>query len=469
MKKKNGNKLDVSLRTMGESGETSVMKQDDHEPASCGQNKTLAQTFFVVDVPFTCLRALNITSNKVMVLVDTLPGACLMSWSEEGWTSLPWSHPVGLACHARLTLFRALLAVSPMHQLCLQDGKDQAMQESLSRFSPWFKQTLSRPFPVQSEFAPSWALPFPAIPADLSSTTCTVSSSSLSPPSSSLSSITSLSPFLSSTFEDAVPQYTAFSTLPGVSAPNSNSPNPQSTPSSEVQGGAQHVQKPKGRVHSEQTTKPGLTDAGPAAALPAVSSEPYIVSSVRAVLQAQGFTHVLPTKQPLQYPPNLCLEKGCSCRGMCRTMECPCARAGVLCHPNQSCCCENCDNPLNVLHVMGIDVQAARQDECLMQNLYNYNVGGLCSVLVSRVRLPCCGASPELLKVIPGTVTCSWCAAPVSYSWCSHYVHLQTLCPRSHCMECFRCKPVMNTHCQTCHVCTKTHEGKCAECGLNKF
>lgn len=79
---------------------------------------------------------------------------------------------------------------------------------------------------------------------------------------------------------------------------------------------------------------------------------------------------------------------------------------------------------------------------------HNFQMGGLCSVLVSCVRLPCCGASPELLKVIPSTVTCSWCAAPVSYSWCSHYVHLQTLCPRSHCMECFRCKPIMNTHCQ---------------------
>lgn len=63
-KKKNGNEWDMSFRTVGESGEMSFMKEKDCEPTSCGQT-TLAQAFFVVDVPFTCLRALNIISNKV--------------------------------------------------------------------------------------------------------------------------------------------------------------------------------------------------------------------------------------------------------------------------------------------------------------------------------------------------------------------------------------------------------------------
>lgn len=55
-------------------------------------------------------------------------------------------------------------------------------------------------------------------------------------------------------------------------------------------------------------------------------------------------------------------------------MECPCARAGAVCHLQQSCVCVECDNPLNILHVLGLDVHAARVDECLMQNLYSYNV-----------------------------------------------------------------------------------------------
>ncbi|MPC11215.1 hypothetical protein E2C01_003877 [Portunus trituberculatus] len=129
---------------------------------------------------------------------------------------------------------------------------------------------------------------------------------------------------------------------------------------------------------------------------------------------------------------------------------------------------KDCDNPLNVLHTFGLDVCLVYRDKCLMQNIYNYNLAGLCTLLVSPVVLPCCGASLELFRILPGTVACMVCTTSVSYSWCSHHIHLQSLCPRNHCIKCWCCKPVFHTHCQRCEQCTRSVlQGQCAECGTD--
>lgn len=61
------------------SEEESVMKkQACNEPESCTQDKP--DTIFVVDVPFTSLRALNITSNRVRLYIS-LPVVMLKSHS----------------------------------------------------------------------------------------------------------------------------------------------------------------------------------------------------------------------------------------------------------------------------------------------------------------------------------------------------------------------------------------------------
>lgn len=59
----NGKKWEMSQRTSREDKEASMKKQDDHKPTSYTRDKP--DSFFVVDVPFTSLRALNITSNRV--------------------------------------------------------------------------------------------------------------------------------------------------------------------------------------------------------------------------------------------------------------------------------------------------------------------------------------------------------------------------------------------------------------------
>lgn len=62
----NGNQSSVLPRTDGEKEETSRKKKHDYpKSTSCVQNKAMAHNFFVVDVPFTSLRALSISSNRV--------------------------------------------------------------------------------------------------------------------------------------------------------------------------------------------------------------------------------------------------------------------------------------------------------------------------------------------------------------------------------------------------------------------
>ncbi|XP_064080111.1 uncharacterized protein LOC135197086 isoform X2 [Macrobrachium nipponense] len=197
-----------------------------------------------------------------------------------------------------------------------------------------------------------------------------------------------------------------------------------------------------------------------------VISYPYATKSTESQMTPQP----VPLNSECQYSPALYLEKGCNCSESCRTMKCPCARAGVLCRVGQACLCKNCDNPLNILHQYELDVLLARVDECLMQNLYSYEISGLCNLLVSNIIMPCCTTTSKLQHIIPGTVICNCCGNAVTYSWCTHSVHLQTVCPRNHCMVCCACKPTLHTHCQNCQQCTpSTSQGSCLECGMIKL
>ncbi|XP_063887143.1 uncharacterized protein LOC135114875 isoform X2 [Scylla paramamosain] len=477
----NRSEEDMSPRTRSKAKEA-LMKEAQHARISSPpQDKVAPHPFIFIVVPFDSLLSLNVTSKRVVVVVDTLPSICLMTWKEGCWLSLSQNHPVSPACRSHLALTKALLAVFPMHQvlcgsglpspltalatgstvetnlLVLREMQSEALQRSLAKSSVWFRQILDCSSPIQGDHIPSWALPSPAVLGDLTSTGL--------PTTPSLTSITSPSiPSFTSTTLSSSPSCTSALTSTFTSTSALTSVLHKSATSSTLLTGQCSEE-----AHQVQTLSPMVCGAGASLSSSAPSTEAPIVSAVRSVLQANGLMHALPISHPLQYPPNIPQEEGCSCKGMCRTRECPCARAGGVCLPKLSCFCQECDNPLNVLHTFGLDVCLARTDKCLMQNLYSYNLAGLCTLLVSPVVLPCCGASPKLFHIIPGTVACAVCSTPVSYSWCSHHIHLQGLCPRNHCIKCWCCKPVFHTHCQRCEQCTRSVlQGQCAECGTNK-
>ncbi|KAK4306263.1 hypothetical protein Pmani_021886 [Petrolisthes manimaculis] len=174
--------------------------------------------------------------------------------------------------------------------------------------------------------------------------------------------------------------------------------------------------------------------------------------------KTQGLLSAFPFNSALPLPLVPYIKEGCNCSHSCRVMTCPCARGGMVCRlgESQGCQCKACDNPLSLLHLLGLDVHLARVDNCLMQNLYSHTLQSLCSLLASHVVAPCCGATLELVCILPGVGGCRWCGAAVSYSWCSHHVHLQALCPRNHCLMCQQCTP-------------STSDGRCAYCNTNKF
>ncbi|KAF8795922.1 hypothetical protein HNY73_000369 [Argiope bruennichi] len=62
------------------------------------------------------------------------------------------------------------------------------------------------------------------------------------------------------------------------------------------------------------------------------------------------------------------LNQMCSCRVSCRSIRCSCVKAAKSC--NSVCDCINCDNPLNILETLGMNLDFSLSDSCLFQNIY---------------------------------------------------------------------------------------------------
>lgn len=137
----------------------------------------------------------------------------------------------------------------------------------------------------------------------------------------------------------------------------------------------------------------------------------------------------------------------CSCRFNCRGMRCPCVRARRHCEPG-GCACISCDNPLNFLSSVGIELDRAREDACLMQGVYK--VGDLAAYLRQQVRLTCCSESVTVRDCIPGPIKCPSCAAPAEFSWCADTLFHG---PTNHCSKCMRCNLFAGAHCKKCNSC----------------
>ncbi|KAK3883637.1 hypothetical protein Pcinc_012047 [Petrolisthes cinctipes] len=177
---------------------------------------------------------------------------------------------------------------------------------------------------------------------------------------------------------------------------------------------------------------------GEATRLPITSSISTTCDAPHFTLSSktQGLLSAFPFSSALPLPLVPYLKEGCNCSHSCRVMTCPCARGGMVCRlgESQGCQCKACDNPLSLLHLLGLDVHLARMDNCLMQNLYSHTLQSLCSLLASHVVAPCCGATLELVCILPGVGGCRWCGAAM----------------------CQQCTP-------------STSDSRCAYCNTNKF
>ncbi|XP_076325966.1 uncharacterized protein LOC143233532 [Tachypleus tridentatus] len=155
----------------------------------------------------------------------------------------------------------------------------------------------------------------------------------------------------------------------------------------------------------------------------------------------------------LQAPPDvksLYSPTTCSCRISCRTGRCSCAKMIRKCSM-LSCMCGDCDNPLNVLESMEIDLEKVISDPCLLYNVYK--VTNLRRYLLGTVVLPCCGYIATLLDVVPGLRDCpnGNCRKKLQFSWCRGYVCEESVNPRNHCNTCMKCCVMDEKHCMVCH------------------
>ncbi|XP_071514692.1 uncharacterized protein [Panulirus ornatus] len=367
------------------------------------QNDSPLQLYLAVDIPFSTLQAINIAYNTVLLVLNTIPVVQVMGMRGTSHIAVTEKDVLSKAQLTYLSHVKAALTIYPLHKVLIPNrARALSLHDGLCEFSDWFSRMLCKHIPVQDDQIPSWSL---ASYVDAS--------------------------FMVSKQRTAVPG--------GVD-------HVLSTQNHSLPHESFHQKTWQEQVRNTPVTQ-GSDIIMNTATSPS-SAAMYLISAVKAALGSQGVLHPVPFSPALQFPLAPYLKKGCTCEGTCHIMECPCARAGALCCTKQTCQCKECDNPLNILHVLGLDVHTARVDECLMQNLYSYDMAGLCSLLVSQVILPCCGAAPELLHIIPGTVVCNCCGMAVCYSWCSHHIHLQNLCPRNHCLVCCCCKPALHTHCQ---------------------
>ncbi|XP_041351259.1 uncharacterized protein LOC121370210 [Gigantopelta aegis] len=140
-------------------------------------------------------------------------------------------------------------------------------------------------------------------------------------------------------------------------------------------------------------------------------------------------------------------EPGCSCVGGCRSKMCPCRKQGTVC--SDCCVCYSCDNPLNMLDKMGVAVDMACLDACLMQNIYQET--DLEKVLMREIVLQCCDVVVKLKECVPGPIHCPnkpQCRASYRFSWCKGEVCNEVTNKRNHCHLCQKCVQPMNQHCQ---------------------
>lgn len=157
-------------------------------------------------------------------------------------------------------------------------------------------------------------------------------------------------------------------------------------------------------------------------------------------------------------------DSKCSCRVSCRSAaSCPCAKARVPCDPQQ-CSCTACDNPLNLLQKLGVNLEDARSDICLMHSIYE--IRDLSWYLWQHVQLSCNSEGALVRECLPGRKPCPRCGAPSQFSWCTNALFHDTMV--YHCPICARCNFQTGTHCPKCNLCYVFGNlgKKCPRCGI---
>ncbi|GFU03745.1 CXC domain-containing protein [Nephila pilipes] len=141
----------------------------------------------------------------------------------------------------------------------------------------------------------------------------------------------------------------------------------------------------------------------------------------------------------------------CSCRISCRSVRCSCVKGAKSC--SSICDCISCDNPLNILETLGLNLEFSLRDSCLFQNIYP--IPKLIPFLSKEVKLSCCNTFARVQDCIPGTVLCPNvdCNVPLEFSWCRKVVCYPERNPRNHCSFCGQCCFSNGRHCYTCNKC----------------
>ncbi|XP_043203253.1 uncharacterized protein LOC122371180 [Amphibalanus amphitrite] len=157
--------------------------------------------------------------------------------------------------------------------------------------------------------------------------------------------------------------------------------------------------------------------------------------------------------------------QSCNCRFSCRSLDCPCSRASLPCgYGSTACRCgPGCSNTFNAVLEEGIDVETAREDTCLVQNVFAVNKPKEIRRLLSDSQ-PCphCHLLVEIRSVVPMQRPCPHCSKPVVFSWCQRKLRDS----RNHCLVCIGCSEVNFQHCLLCKFCTRRtrQHGPCTQC-----
>ncbi|XP_042887208.1 uncharacterized protein LOC122262996 isoform X2 [Penaeus japonicus] len=398
-----------------------------HEPDPCKvrsvSGKPHPQLLLTIDIPFKTIQALSIQSNKVSLLVKTVPYIQVVARRGLSRVAVPEKNALSQAQRKYFARVKAVLTIFPLHQLMLADqGRAASLCDGLCGFASWFKTCLLQQLPVPEGHIPSWCLT-PHLDPDMLArklsqhaaqgyveatrrSTCIVRDSvsgkyfgkivdkSDQPPDHQSSSKADQP---DSNGNCKLGNFKALDVVQDIMASDevkcsqkAEKANSSGSPLTGSRRGSIKDDTPNSRVATlyddcvDNADKQKTTVASRKQIEITNSVEDsaafYLLSGVRSALSSQKNARSPPFSTGLRFPPPY-LEKGCTCKENCHQMECPCARGGVLCQAGQTCSCQSCDNPLNVLHILNLDIHTARIDECLMQNLYSLDITELCKLL----------------------------------------------------------------------------------------
>ncbi|XP_047472698.1 uncharacterized protein LOC125027619 isoform X2 [Penaeus chinensis] len=291
-----------------------------HEPDPCKvrsvSGRPYPQLLLTVDIPFKTVQALAVQSNKVMLLVKTVPYIQIVARRGLSRVVMPERNALSQAQRKYFGRVKAVMSIFPLHKLMLADqGRATSLCDGLCGFASWFKTYLLNQLPMPEGHIPSWCLT-PHLDPDMLARKLSLHTTQGYVEVSKHSTFIVRDSVSGKYFGKIVDK----SNQPAVmqSPPEGNQPDSSRNNLKDIEDTMSTIYENCGNKTNKQKAIVALEKETGIPDVVENSAALYLLSVVRSILSSQRIPESPPYITNLQFPPLLYLEKGCTCRENCQ-------------------------------------------------------------------------------------------------------------------------------------------------------